>query len=227
MSQYKSIINLSFFIIFLLLSLLVSSLQNESLYNELKNFNEMKDIKTEPELEQWPGPGPQPDPHPETDDEDWRKEIDDKIFAAELKKEKLGIDKQKKEIYAIALGVLAGIFLLLIIIYVLFKCGLFCISRNELKRSTKRIRISKIGEVFLEENYDSNNNDIHNPNNINSDNYTNDKNSSFYSNDNNNNGAPPSFNTNSRGNTFDPDNYNPPNEEEPMLVTPVKGGKNS
>ena len=56
MSQYKSIINSSFFIIFLLLSLLVSSLQNESLYNEFKNFNEMKDIKTEPELEQWPGP---------------------------------------------------------------------------------------------------------------------------------------------------------------------------
>ena len=170
--------------------------------------------QTDPEPYTDPEPQTDPDPYPQPEsDDDRRRELEDKILDAREKKEKLEIDNQKKKIYVMALGILIGIFLLLIMIYTIFKCYLFCILRNELNGTNKRIRISRIGEVFIEENSDLNSSYTRNTNNINSDNY---------SNHNNSNDAPSCLNTNnSRGNTFNPDNYNPPYEEKPIPTTPM------
>ena len=91
-----------------------------------------------------------PDPFPDDKTDFTPDDIRKRIEEAEERKEEIEIQCQQKRIYAIALGVLSIFFLLLISIYTIFKCYLFCSSRTPL------VRISKIGEVYIDENYNMN-----------------------------------------------------------------------
>ena len=126
--------------------------------------------------------------------------LEKEIQAARDKKDQAEIKCQEKKIYVISLGVLSGIFLLILIIYSIFKCYLFCLSRNEKNSSLGRIRISKLGKFYLEESFDLNKNKENEKNN--DDNLGNSKNMDK-------NDAPTCFsvNKNNNNNTFNPDNY--------------------
>ena len=86
--------------------------------------------------------GQEPYPYPDDRTDFTPEEIRKRIEEAEERKEEIEIQCQQKRIYAIALGVLSIFFLVLISIYTIFKCYLFCSSRTPL------VRISKIGEVM-------------------------------------------------------------------------------
>ena len=153
--------NLTFFIISTLL-ILLSFVSNNTIITEFdKNINENEGINISDQKSDGP-----------PDDEGLREEIE----AARKQKDNAEIECQQKKIYVIALGVLSGILLLLLIIYSLFKCYIFCLSRKERSTPFRRIRISKLGQVYLEENFDLNKSEVNeNNNNFNSNN-VNDKN---------------------------------------------------
>ena len=121
----------------------------------------------------------------------------EEIQATREKKDSLEIECQQKKIYVIALGVLSGIFMLLIIIYSIFKCYMFLLARKDQSTPFRRIRISKLGQVYLEENFDLNKSEI---------NENNDNPKNMNVNDNDKNDAPTCFSANKNQNTFNPDN---------------------
>ena len=154
--------------------------------NEKNGFYHIEEIYSDDR-----GFGPDRSDGPPTDDG-----LMEEIMAAREKKDQAEIECQQKKIYVIALGILSGIFFLLIIIYCIFKCYMFLLSRKEQNTPFRRIRISKLGQVYLEENFDLNKNEMSENNNnskvMNVNNY--DKND-----------APTCFSV-KKQNTFDPDN---------------------
>ena len=129
---------------------------------------------------------------------DFPDDLRERIMEAQRQKEEIELDCQEKKIYVITLSILFAFFLLLILIYTLFKCYLFCTSRNQI------IRISKLGEVYLDEKYNMSNLRLAEDNNNNlfrEDNFNNID---------NNNDAPSCITSNkykSRGGTFNPNEY--------------------
>ena len=150
-----------------------------------------------------------------TDDPERRTDIPEELIqeieAAKIHKNDLEIESQQKKIYVIALAVLSAIFLILLIIYSIFKCYLFCLLNKESTTPYRRIRISKLGQVYLEENFVPNKSEINNDN-------------STVNNDNNENGndAPTCFSVNQKKGTFDPDNF----EESNNFYKPVNNENN-
>ena len=185
MVSNKSTINISFFLIFFLLILFIPFTYNKQLYAEDINKYDSNN------REQNDGWDTSSDVTP-TDDG-----LMEAIQAAREKKDKMEIECQQKKIYVIALGVLSVIFLILLIIYGILKCYIFCISPKVNNTPFRRIRISKLGQVYLEENFDLNKSDINN----NEDNLNNGDN-------NDKNDAPTCFSVDKNKNTFNPDNYN-------------------
>ena len=175
MSLFKALNNLNLFIILTSLILLILSSSNEQI-NEIMTDN---------------GFEPRSDVPPSDDS------LMEEIQATREKKDSLEIECQQKKIYVIALSVLSGIFLLLIIIYSIFKCYMFLLARKDQNTPFRRIRISKLGQVYLEENFDLNKSEIKENNN-------NPKDMNINNNDNND--APTCFSVNKNQNTFNPDN---------------------
>ena len=155
------------------------------------------------------------DPDRKKDDPERRTDIPEELIqeieAAKIHKNDLEIESQQKKIYVIALAVLSAIFLILLIIYPIFKCYLFCLLNKESTTPYRRIRISKLGQVYLEENFVPNKSEINNDN-------------STVNNDNNenNNDAPTCFSVNQKKGTFDPDNF----EESNNFYKPVNNENN-
>ena len=181
----KYTINISFFLIFFLLILFIPFTYNKQLYAPITIKDDINNI------EQNDGWDTSSDVPP-TDDG-----LMEAIQAAREKKDKMEIECQQKKIYVIALGVLSVIFLILLIIYGILKCYIFCISPKVNNTPFRRIRISKLGQVYLEENFDLNKSDINN----NEENLNNGDN-------NDKNDAPTCFSVDKNKNTFNPDNYN-------------------
>ena len=148
------------------------------------------------------------DPDRKTDDPERRTDIPEELIqeieAAKIHKNDLEIESQQKKIYVIALAVLSAIFLILLIIYSIFKCYLFCLLNKESTTPYRRIRMSKLGQVYLEENFVPNKSEINNDNNE------------------NNNDAPTCFSVNQKKGTFDPDNF----EESNNFYKPVNNENN-
>ena len=191
MSSTKILNYLNLFIILTALLLLIPLSLNEKI-NEIMEINNINgfDIFEGPYNSDDNGYDPRSDIPPSDD-------LMEEIQATREKKDSLEIECQQKKIYVIALGVLSGIFMLLIIIYSIFKCYMFLLARKDQSTPFRRIRISKLGQVYLEENFDLNKSEI-NENNDNS------KNMSV--NDNDKNDAPTCFSANKNQNTFNPDN---------------------
>ena len=191
MSSTKTLNYLNLFIILTALLLLIPLSLNEKI-NEIMEINNMNgfDIFEGPYNSDDNGYDPRSDIPPSDD-------LMEEIEATREKKDSLEIECQQKKIYVIALGVLSGIFMLLIIIYSIFKCYMFLLARKDQSTPFRRIRISKLGQVYLEEKFDLNKSEI-NENNDNS------KNMSV--NDNDKNDAPTCFSANKNQNTFNPDN---------------------
>ena len=192
MSKYKLSNNILIILTALFILIQSSSNQNANYFmnnDDTDNFYNMKEEEGEyfDEKDFYPGPGSDKPP----DDHDLMEEIN----AARQKKDEAEIECQQKKIYVIALGILSGVFLLLIIIYCIFKCYMFFLARKEQNTPFRRIRISKLGEVYLEENFDLNKNDISENNNS----------KNINANNNDRNEAPSCFNVSQR-NTFNPDN---------------------
>jgi hypothetical protein len=182
---------LNLFIILTALLLLIPLSSNEKINEimEIKNINGF-DIFEGPYNSDDNGYDPRSDIPPSDD-------LMEEIQATREKKDSLEIECQQKKIYVIALGVLSGIFMLLIIIYSIFKCYMFLLARKDQSTPFRRIRISKLGQVYLEENFDLNKSEIN-------ENNDNPKNMSV--NDNDKNDAPTCFSANKNQNTFNPDN---------------------
>ena len=191
MSSTKTLNYLNLFIILTALLLLIPLSSNEKI-NEIMEINNINgfDIFERPYNSDDNGYDPRSDIPPSDD-------LMEEIEATREKKDSLEIECQQKKIYVIALGVLSGIFMLLIIIYSIFKCYMFLLARKDQSTPFRRIRISKLGQVYLEEKFDLNKSEI-NENNDNS------KNMSV--NDNDKNDAPTCFSANKNQNTFNPDN---------------------
>ncbi len=191
MSSTKTLNYLNLFIILTALLLLIPLSSNEKI-NEIMEINNINgfDIFEGPYNSDDNGYDPRSDIPPSDD-------LMEEIQATREKKDSLEIECQQKKIYVIALGVLSGIFMLLIIIYSIFKCYMFLLARKDQSTPFRRIRISKLGQVYLEEKFDLNKSEI-NENNDNS------KNMSV--NDNDKNDAPTCFSANKNQNTFNPDN---------------------
>ena len=191
MSSTKTLNYLNLFIILTALLLLIPLSSNEKI-NEIMEINNINgfDIFEGPYNSDDNGYDPRSDIPPSDD-------LMEEIEATREKKDSLEIECQQKKIYVIALGVLSGIFMLLIIIYSIFKCYMFLLARKDQSTPFRRIRISKLGQVYLEEKFDLNKSEI-NENNDNS------KNMSV--NDNDKNDAPTCFSANKNQNTFNPDN---------------------
>ncbi len=191
MSSTKTLNYLNLFIILTALLLLIPLSLNEKI-NEIMEINNINgfDIFEGPYNSDDNGYDPRSDIPPSDD-------LMEEIEATREKKDSLEIECQQKKIYVIALGVLSGIFMLLIIIYSIFKCYMFLLARKDQSTPFRRIRISKLGQVYLEEKFDLNKSEI-NENNDNS------KNMSV--NDNDKNDAPTCFSANKNQNTFNPDN---------------------
>ena len=185
MVSNKSTINISFFLIFFLLIPFIPFIYNKQLYAE--DINKY-DSNNREQNDGWDTSSDVPP----TDDG-----LIEAIQAAREKKDKMEIECQQKKIYVIALGVLSVIFLILLIIYGILKCYIFCISPKFNNTPFRRIRISKLGQVYLEENFDLNKNDINNNEDNLNDGDNNDKND-----------APTCFSVDKNKNTFNPDNYN-------------------
>jgi hypothetical protein len=182
---------LNLFIILTALLLLIPLSSNEKI-NEIMEINNINgfDIFEGPYNSVDNGYDPRSDIPPSDD-------LMEEIQATREKKDSLEIECQQKKIYVIALGVLSGIFMLLIIIYSIFKCYMFLLARKDQSTPFRRIRISKLGQVYLEENFDLNKSEIN-------ENNDNPKNMSV--NDNDKNDAPTCFSANKNQNTFNPDN---------------------
>ena len=186
----KTSMNLYFFIIIVLIVILVPCCSNEKLKELIQ-----KDIINNAEKNKENKKNDKSDEPPPTDDN-----LIEEIQAAMEKRDKIEIECQQKKIYVIALGILSGIFLTLLIIYGTFKCYIFCLSNKENNTSFRRIRISKLGQVYLEDNFDLNKTETKENNNSN--------NNLINENENNdNNDAPTCFSVNKKQNTFNPDNY--------------------
>jgi hypothetical protein len=191
MSSTKTLNYLNLFIILTVLLLLIPLSSNEKI-NEIMEINNINgfDIFKGPYNSDDNGYDPRSDIPPSDD-------LMEEIQATREKKDSLEIECQQKKIYVIALGVLSGIFMLLIIIYSIFKCYMFLLARKDQSTPFRRIRISKLGQVYLEENFDLNKSEIN-------ENNDNPKNMSV--NDNDKNDAPTCFIANKNQNTFNPDN---------------------
>ena len=191
MSSTKTLNYLNLFIILKVLLLLIPLSSNEKI-NEIMEINNINgfDIFEGPYNSDDNGYDPRSDIPPSDD-------LMEEIQATREKKDSLEIECQQKKIYVIALGVLSGIFMLLIIIYSIFKCYMFLLARKDQSTPFRRIRISKLGQVYLEENFDLNKSEIN-------ENNDNPKNMSV--NDNDKNDAPTCFSANKNQNTFNPDN---------------------
>ena len=191
MSSTKTLNYLNLFIILTALLLLFPLSSNEKI-NEIMEINNINgfDIFEGPYNSDDNGYDPRSDIPPSDD-------LMEEIEATREKKDSLEIECQQKKIYVIALGVLSGIFMLLIIIYSIFKCYMFLLARKDQSTPFRRIRISKLGQVYLEENFDLNKSEIN-------ENNDNPKNMSV--NDNDKNDAPTCFSANKNQNTFNPDN---------------------
>jgi hypothetical protein len=191
MSSTKTLNYLNLFIILTALLLLIPLSSNEKI-NEIMEINNINgfDIFEGPYNSVDNGYDPRSDIPPSDD-------LMEEIQATREKKDSLEIECQQKKIYVIALGVLSGIFMLLIIIYSIFKCYMFLLARKDQSTPFRRIRISKLGQVYLEENFDLNKSEIN-------ENNDNPKNMSV--NDNDKNDAPTCFSANKNQNTFNPDN---------------------
>ena len=191
MSSTKTLNYLNLFIILTALLLLIPLSSNEKISEimEINNINGF-DIFEGPYNSDDNGYDPRSDIPPSDD-------LMEEIQATREKKDSLEIECQQKKIYVIALGVLSGIFMLLIIIYSIFKCYMFLLARKDQSTPFRRIRISKLGQVYLEENFNLNKSEIN-------ENNDNPKNMSV--NDNDKNDAPTCFSANKNQNTFNPDN---------------------
>ena len=191
MSSTKTLNYLNLFIILTALLLLIPLSSNEKI-NEIMEINNINgfDIFEGPYNSDDNSYDPRSDIPPSDD-------LMEEIQATREKKDSLEIECQQKKIYVIALGVLSGIFMLLIIIYSIFKCYMFLLARKDQSTPFRRIRISKLGQVYLEENFDLNKSEIN-------ENNDNPKNMSV--NDNDKNDAPTCFSANKNQNTFNPDN---------------------
>ena len=191
MSSTKTLNYLNLFIILTALLLLFPLSSNEKI-NEIMEINNINgfDIFEGSYNSDDNGYDPRSDIPPSDD-------LMEEIQATREKKDSLEIECQQKKIYVIALGVLSGIFMLLIIIYSIFKCYMFLLARKDQSTPFRRIRISKLGQVYLEENFDLNKSEIN-------ENNDNPKNMSV--NDNDKNDAPTCFSANKNQNTFNPDN---------------------
>ena len=191
MSSTKTLNYLNLFIILTALLLLIPLSSNEKI-NEIMEINNINgfDIFEGPYNSDDNGYDPRSDIPPSDD-------LMEEIQATREKKDSLEIECQQKKIYVIALGVLSGIFMLLIIIYSIFKCYMFLLARKDQSTPFRRIRISKLGQVYLEENFNLNKSEIN-------ENNDNPKNMSV--NDNDKNDAPTCFSANKNQNTFNPDN---------------------
>ena len=191
MSSTKTLNYLNLFIILTALLLLIPLCSNEKI-NEIMEINNINgfDIFEGPYNSDDNSYDPRSDIPPSDD-------LMEEIQATREKKDSLEIECQQKKIYVIALGVLSGIFMLLIIIYSIFKCYMFLLARKDQSTPFRRIRISKLGQVYLEENFDLNKSEIN-------ENNDNPKNMSV--NDNDKNDAPTCFSANKNQNTFNPDN---------------------
>ena len=191
MSSTKTLNYLNLFINLTALLLLIPLSSNEKI-NEIMEINNINgfDIFEGPYNSDDNGYDPRSDIPPSDD-------LMEEIQATREKKDSLEIECQQKKIYVIALGVLSGIFMLLIIIYSIFKCYMFLLARKDQSTPFRRIRISKLGQVYLEENFDLNKSEIN-------ENNDNPKNMSV--NDNDKNDAPTCFSANKNQNTFNPDN---------------------
>ena len=191
MSSTKTLNYLNLFIILTVLLLLIPLSSNEKI-NEIMEINNINgfDIFEGQYNSDDNGYVPRSDIPPSDD-------LMEEIQATREKKDSLEIECQQKKIYVIALGVLSGIFMLLIIIYSIFKCYMFLLARKDQSTPFRRIRISKLGQVYLEENFDLNKSEIN-------ENNDNPKNMSV--NDNDKNDAPTCFSANKNQNTFNPDN---------------------
>ena len=191
MSKFKALNNIYIFIILFILFLLIPLSSNERI-NEIMDINNINDFDTfeRPNNFEENSYEPKSDIPP---DEDLMEEIQ----ATREKKDSLEIECQQKKIYVIALGVLSGIFLLLIIIYSIFKCYMFLLARKDQNTPFRRIRISKLGQVYLEENFDLNKSETNENNNDPKD---------MNVNNNDKNDAPTCFSVNKNQNTFNPDN---------------------
>lgn len=191
MSSTKTLNYLNLFIILTALLLLIPLSSNEKI-NEIMEINNINGfgIFEGTYNSDDNGYDPRSDIPPSDD-------LMEEIQATREKKDSLEIECQQKKIYVIALGVLSGIFMLLIIIYSIFKCYMFLLARKDQSTPFRRIRISKLGQVYLEENFDLNKSEIN-------ENNDNPKNMSV--NDNDKNDAPTCFSANKNQNTFNPDN---------------------
>ena len=191
MSSTKTLNYLNLFIILTALLLLIPLSSNEKI-NEIMEINNINgfDIFEGSYNSDDNGYDPRSDIPPSDD-------LMEEIQATREKKDSLEIECQKKKIYVIALGVLSGIFMLLIIIYSIFKCYMFLLARKDQSTPFRRIRISKLGQVYLEENFDLNKSEI---------NENNDNPKNMNVNDNDKNDAPTCFSANKNQNTFNPDN---------------------
>jgi len=191
MSKFKALNNIYIFIILFILFLLIPLSSNERI-NDIMDINNINDFDTfkRPNNFEENSYEPKSDIPP---DEDLMEEIQ----ATREKKDSLEIECQQKKIYVIALGVLSGIFLLLIIIYSIFKCYMFLLARKDQNTPFRRIRISKLGQVYLEENFDLNKSETNENNNAPKD---------MNVNNNDKNDAPTCFSVNKNQNTFNPDN---------------------
>ena len=121
MSSTKTLNYLNLFIILTALLLLIPLSLNEKI-NEIMEINNINgfDIFEGPYNSDVNGYDPRSDIPPSDD-------LMEEIQATREKKDSLEIECQQKKIYVIALGVLSGIFMLLIIIYSIFKCYMFCL----------------------------------------------------------------------------------------------------
>ena len=126
--------------------------------------------------------------------------IMEEIQEAKDKKDQLEIESQQKKIYVIALGILSGVFLILILIYSCFKCYMFCISSKRNDIQFQRIGVSRLGEVYLNDNYNIKKTVVNDTINMNSEVY-NDKNE-----------APTCFGVTPQQTTFNPENLEDSNK---------------
>ena len=179
MGKFKSYINLRIFFIISILLIMIP-------------FGFNKKVKKYNYKEKNP-----PAPTDRSDDPD---KIMNEIQEAREKKDQLEIESQQKKIYVIALAVLSGVFLIIIIIYSCFKCYMICITTKRNNNQFQRIGVSRLGEVYLEENYNITKT-VANDNNSMNNEFVNDKNE-----------APTCFGVTQQQTTFNPENLEDSNK---------------
>ena len=182
-----SSININFLIILFFIFFKIPFTSCEYLKEQITKDKNFKDIKKEQNYFNNKNFIPPPD-------DNLMKEIQE----TRNKKNELEIKCQEKKIYVISLGVLSGIFLFILIVYCIFKCYIFCLSRN----ARDSLRMSKLDQVYLEDSFDLNKSKINEKNN--NDNLENVNNIDK-------NDAPTCFSVIKNNNTFNPDKYDDEN----------------